>query len=702
MIPPRQGSTASLLAGRILATPRPYVYLICTVLTLAISYFLGKDTQWDTREYHFYAGFSALHDRFRQDYFPAGSQSYFNPYAYVPFYLLARSKLPALAVASILAAVQSVILWLTYELALEVAPAGDRQTRLMMAVGAVLLALANPILINQFGSSYADITTGEIALAGWLLLVRAVGSAGQRHIILAGLLLGAASALKLTNLVHAVSACVLLLFLREDWRGKVRSGATFGAAVLIGVGVTCLPWSIHLERQFGNPLFPLFNSIFRSPHYPTARMMDYRFIPDSLAGALWRPFAIAVPHYMVDDESQSPDIRYAVLLAAAVIFTVLWFVRRLRRETPYTASGGLSVQTRALAALSCAFLIDWTLWLAAAANGRYFIPLACVAAVIAVALVFRILDRWSKVRGYVLAAIVAAQVLQLCLGTVYRDHVPWGAGPWFDVEVPAALATKPALYLSYGVQANAFIAPFLDPRSGFINLAGDYPLGSGGANGAAVASRIRRYSPNLRVLARVLRLRDEHLPVISDLWTADFALEPFHLRTDPNDCSTILIRDEGQAMRVFVGAAPTTRGGPPAAGPGAPRSARLSDTGYLASCRVVPYVEAPHPNRLAAEREANFVLDRLEDTCPELFQPARPITQYFGRTKHHGYILSRRYLNTNLTAWASNGWVAFIDPLRGGPATYIGPVNAFERTSLRIACGRRDERYYAKVVQGTH
>lgn len=682
---------------RVLTSPRASVYLGCTVLAVIASYLLGKDMQWDTLEYHFYAGFSALHDRFGQDYFPAGSQSYFNPYVYLPFYLLARSALPALAVASILAAAQSAIIWLTYELALEVAPASDGRTRLAMGLSAAILAFANPILINQFGSSYADVTTGEIALAGWLLLARALARPGRGLIICAGLLLGAASALKLTNSVHAVSACVLLLFLPEGWRGKLRGSVIFGLGIVISFMLVSIPWALHLQRHFGNPVFPLFNSVFRSPQYLTAPMTDLRFIPDSFAAALWRPFAIAVPRYMVDDESQSPDLRYAVLLVVAVLFAGLSLIRRWRRGEAYAAaSSGFFPQDRALAALCCAFIVDWILWLTAAGNGRYFIPAACVAAVIAVALIFRLCGQRPKIRNYLIAAIIGAQVFQLALGSIYREHVPWEDAPWFQVGPPRALDAKPALYFSYGVQSNAFIAPFLDPRSAFINVAGDYPLAPGGANGAQVALRIARYSPNIRVLARVPRLLDDHSPVTADLSGADDALAPFHLRADAGDCSMMVIRDEGQAMRMFT-AAPAGGG----AATGGVRTVELTNTGYVADCRVVPYVGLD-AERLASERRANVVLDRLEDACPRVFQPARAVTQYFGPTKHDDDIWARRYLSTTLTAWVSDGWVRFVDPLRGGPAVRIGPVSAFQRDNVKMICGRRDGRYYAKVLPGAH
>ena len=48
------------------------VYIGCTVLALAINYLLGKDMAGDTLNYHLYGGFSAVNDRFAQDYFAAG------------------------------------------------------------------------------------------------------------------------------------------------------------------------------------------------------------------------------------------------------------------------------------------------------------------------------------------------------------------------------------------------------------------------------------------------------------------------------------------------------------------------------------------------------------------------------------------------------------------------------------------------------
>src|SRR6185437_11877884 len=195
-----RGELPAVARARI--TPRRAVYVAATALALLTAYLVGKDMGFDTLDYHLYAGFSAFHDRFGRDYFAAGPQSYLNPYVYMPFYLLATSGLPGWVAAGLLAVAQSTILWLTYEIALQVSPAESPRASWALAVSALALAFANPILINQFGSSYADIATATLVLAGWLLLLRAFNRPGMSGVACAGLLLGAASALKLTNSVH--------------------------------------------------------------------------------------------------------------------------------------------------------------------------------------------------------------------------------------------------------------------------------------------------------------------------------------------------------------------------------------------------------------------------------------------------------------------------------------------------------------------
>ena len=668
---------------RLLTAPRFIVYSCCTLVALLTSYHLGKDMAWDTLDYHFYAGFSALHDRFGQDYFPAGPQGYLNPYVFVPFYVLARSGLTALQVALILAAVQSVILWLVYELALAVAPPATPTGRLALGICAVTLAYANPVLIIQFGSSFADVLTAEIVLAGWLSLVAAIRTPNAMRVACAALLLGCASALKLSNALPAVSAGVMVLFIPGRWRSRFRYAALFVVAGIAGFAVVAAPWSIRLEEHFGNPFFPLLNGIFRSPQFTTARLIDYRFIPPSLGAALWRPFAMVIPRALIHTEYAAPDLRYVLLLAVAFCSLLAWGWKRWcgRAASPNEAvrdGSGL-----ALAALGSGFLVDWILWLPESGNSRYFIPMGCVAAVIAVVLLFRLCTEWPKLRNYLLVAIFLVQFYQVHAGAEYPPDLAWGDVPWFQVSVPKSLVSERALYFSMGIQSNSFLAPYLAPGSGFINLGGDYTLGPDGANGKHIEALIAHYSPAVRMLMRDGRRDAGYDATLPSLVSSNDALEPFGLQVDASDCAPIVVRGVSQpGMGTTTGHAPSIL--PP----------EKQNIGYFVTCRVVT-AKARDPSLISSESEANLVLDRLEDACPALLQPRRPASYLVMGDKAHGRFWARQYPNTDMLAWVYKGWVRF-QPYMSQEG-FAGPESAWEKAPLRVDCGRGANGYFLHV-----
>jgi len=683
--------------ARACTSARLLVYFCCTALAVLASYLLGKEMMWDTLDYHVYAGFSALHDRFGMDYFAAGTQSYLNPYVYVPFYALVRSGLPALWAASILAGVQSIIFWLAYELALVIGPSGEPRGRLTMGICATLLAIANPILINQMGSSYADVLTAELVLAAWLLLAHAVRAPRAALVVFAGLLLGLATALKLSNSTHAIAACILLLFLPGTWGGRLRFALGFGGALALGFMIVTAPWAIQLQHHFGNPFFPLLNNIFRSPQFPTTPMIDERFVPGSLGAALWRPFAIAAPVTMVDDEYATPDLRYALLLGVVILLLARWGWRRLRRLPQPVVSAAEAGAWRASVGLGCAFLVDWILWLRLSGNGRYFIAMACVGGVLAVAFTFRAFAARPKVLGYLLLAVFLVQGLQLFAGSRYRSPVAWDGGPWFEVAVPPALASEPTLYLTLDEQSNSYIAPFLADGSGLINLEGDFVLRPDGPNGARVESLIRKYWPHIRVTELDERFAGAGAAKLPHPAHVDDTLSQFGLRADTADCATIPVHDIRPAWRnILQDTLPVKL--PPIKG-GMLRIPE-SPTVYVVTCRVV---KGPGrgAEQVAAKRDADMVFDRLEDACPVLFRPRRLATEMWGDGRS-GYLWIRKYQSTNVVAVIVRGSVELVDGARGGRPDVLGRETDWLARPQRLTCGKRSGGYYVTAPSSTH
>jgi hypothetical protein len=674
---PARGATLVAARGPV-AWCRPPVYAACALLCLCVSYALGNDIAWDTLNYHYYAGFSALHDRFSQDYFAAGPQSYLNPYAYLPFYALVSAGLTALQVSSLLAVVHSVFLWLVYELGVRVCPSKKPWTRVAIGLCAVFLAALDPNLLQEVGTSFSDITTGTLVLAGWLLLARTVEQPALVPVLLAGVLLGAASALKLSNAVHAMAATALLLLLRS-WPARFRFGAVYGAAVGVAFVAVNAPWSYRLWQHFDNPLFPMLNNVFRSPEFPTQSFICLRFVPSSLLEALWRPFALVNPVGMVQQESIRADARYAVLMVLAVVLLARWLWKRTRADavSPVTPP---DTGSRVLTALGAGLILDWILWLATSGNARYGLPMAGIAAVVLVALLFRLLAAWPKTRNYALAAILGAQLVQTSMGADYRsDPLPWDGG-WLKVSVPQALTAESNLYLTIGIQSNSFLVPYLGAAAGVINFSGGYALGLQGANGARVEALLRRYTPRVRVLvggARLYTAAERRLPTRERL---DEVLARLSLRVDPSDCQTIWVHGlPPYPLEVVITGKNTIAPEP-----------YPHDSTPLLTCRVVADPQAYRS--LSQQPPSDASLDHLEDACPQLFEPRRPLTE------HVGPEWRRLYINTDLSAWVVHGELKFNDSVRGDDPVDLGSAAAWERAPQPMICGRRDGHYFARLA----
>jgi hypothetical protein len=569
----------------------------------------------------------------------------------------------------VLAVVHSAILWLTFEVAVCVCPSVDRRMQMWYGVCAVAMTFANPILVQQIGSSFADITTAELVLAGWLLLARAVRAPRAAQVVCAGLLLGAAAALKPTNAVHAIAGCTLLIMLPRTLYDRIRHGLGYALALGLGFAIVAAPWSYRLEQMFGNPLFPLMNGVFRSPEFTTEPLRHFRFIPESLIQALLRPFTMVDPTPMVQEELTAPDLRYAVLVLLISALFLRWLWRRLAQPSTPSARAEPHAAARVVTALGCGLTVDWVLWLSASGNGRYFLPMASVAAVVVVALLFRLCGTRSKMRNYILAAILGIQIVQLSVGAGHRwNWVPWDH-QWLTIEVPEKLATDPQLYLTIGAQSNSFIAPFLAAGSGLVNFSGGYALGREGATGARIDALIRRYGPNVRVLWNAQT-------------PADDALARLGLRIDASDCATITVRglppDVGSIIQ--------------SSAPAKPIDQQFRSTTYLTSCHLVPD-GADRSALVAREHAVDLVFDRLEDACPALFQPRG------ARTEHDRGLWRRLYINTDLVAMVGHGSVKFFNPLRGGPTVYLGLESDWAKAPRQLSCGRRDGRYFARVLE---
>lgn len=666
-------------ANRRAACLRPVVYVTCTLLAIAWTLFAGKDVPWDALHYHLYAGFSALNDRLAIDLSPAGPQTYLNPYSYLPLYLMVHAQWPSLAIGIAFACLHSVILWMTYELASAISRRSDGTSPVAVTWTAVGLALLNPVLLQEMGSSFTDITTGTLALGGYAALANAFIGERLRLVALGGALLGAAAALKLSNAFLAlVPALPLVLGCVPTTRLRVRALLLFAVSASGVALAISLPWALRLEQAFGNPFFPMLNDFFNPPQAAPGAvrspatspgsaveslgrlfnaMRDPRFLPSSLGEALARPFEMLRPRRLIHTETMAADARYAELMLLPVVGLAVVAWRRWRGTSTAVRSSG-----QAFACLALAFVIAWVSWLAISGNSRYFLPMSCVAAVLLTAGLHRIFADAPRALVYGLVVVLGIQGLLMWQAAEFR----WGAQPWSGQWVQATISprlqTEPYLYLSMDSQSQSFLLPSLAAGSALIGVSTGLILE--GPTGRRAQALIDKNLGRMRILKLVQAIEADGRPVPPAISTFDYPLRRFGLRIDTSDCEYI-----------------SYKGNPDVVGKAGPQTGPR-DLVYLYTCRVVT---GPRLNEVESERKiiADLVLDRVEDACPELF-PTR------GASLRSGAVWRRNH--ADVVIWVNDeGLVRFADLIRGGgDFVAIGREEDWIKSPQKLTCWRKE------------
>lgn len=140
------------------------------------------------------------------------------------------------------------------------------------------------------------------------------------------LLCGCSVAMKLTNVVYAVPLIAAYLV---RYRKKLSVGK-----IIIGVGVAVIPASIYMIFNYvdtGNPVFPYFNSIFKSTYWGTDNFKDLRWGPSSVIETiLWPIMSVANP----DNRTSEIPVCYTsgliALVAVGLIQLIVWAVRKIK------------------------------------------------------------------------------------------------------------------------------------------------------------------------------------------------------------------------------------------------------------------------------------------------------------------------------------------------------------------------------------
>lgn len=287
-------------------------------------------------------------------------------------------------------------------------------TRAWMRAACVLLVALAEHLLFEVNNYMVDLLAVPLLLEATHLALRIDEAEHQRGVYVhSALLLGACAALKLTNIVLVVPLVLFFAYkaLFGARRLSLKRLPSTLAYCFVAFVAPLLPFTIYLWRVTGNPLFPIANTFFKSPYWPTGGGWDMRWGPtNSWETLAWPVLALFEPerHSELAVYSGRLSIGFVVALAGLIL---------CRRDA----------RVRTLCVLVVAGCLIWSAeGMGYSRYGLYLEMLSGVAVVIVAVVLLRGAWRdaalWRRATASLLFLMLVAQAAVAC---VYAYHYEW-------------------------------------------------------------------------------------------------------------------------------------------------------------------------------------------------------------------------------------------------------------------------------------
>lgn len=277
---------------------------------------------------------------------------------------------------------------------------------MVLPLCATVVGVTGAAAASQAITTFNETQTSLLVVAGlWLVMPYhderrvSVGLAA-----FAGILIGVAVGLKLTAMVYLIAAGIALLACLRKWT-DVRRFIAFGTGALLGIAAAHGPWSWMLYEKFGNPVFPFFNAIFRSPWEQYSNWADERFFPNSVFDWVVYPFYWAFEPNTLTSEVAVRDPRLLLLLFLSILLIICHLtICRLGRPLVFVVVFGV---------------FAYVIWLWRFSYLRYGIPLEVVSGTL---LMTCVAVAWRA--GYFNAAVASATSMLIVAGLISYTIIP--------------------------------------------------------------------------------------------------------------------------------------------------------------------------------------------------------------------------------------------------------------------------------------
>lgn len=444
-------------------SPGEFAFLgISLLIWTGYTVWLGKDTSWDFRNYHWYIPYALLNGRMGIDIAVAHQGSYYNPLSDVPFYLLARYTTSWFAIA-VLGLLQAANIVPIYYMARSCLKIADRE---LAAAALSFLGMTGGMMLTLYGTHYYDNVLSVLTLSGLAVVVvrreeLATATPGTiaKWCVPAGFLTGFAAGLKFPMAPFTMGFAAALAVVgggRKQLVARLLSGGVGGiAGFAAGAGY----WMVRMQELTGNPLFPYFNDVFRSPMALDSAYRDMRFLQHGFWNIVSFPIRFSID-YRVADDLPYDDIRIGLAYVLIIAAIIIWLAGKRCKDSPIDHKA-----TRIAFAFAA---VTYIFWLKLFAIHRYILQLEMLSPLL-IAMAVGIFPLRRKVQ--LVGVGVLMFVALLFTRSAHLEGAPLG-DPYISVDLPKIADPAHTMVVMTGDAPLGFIAPSLPPEIPVLRIDG--------------------------------------------------------------------------------------------------------------------------------------------------------------------------------------------------------------------------------------
>jgi hypothetical protein len=337
----------------------------CLLIGIIAGVSQGQDANWDLKNYHYYVPHAWLNDRYDVDIAPAQLQTWHSPFADLPYYWMAKANVHSVVSTAVLSLTAGISIFLLLLVARVISPSHSSGVCGAMLI---LLAVTGAAGARTIGTTMSEWHLSALWLAAILCMLKSVGDTRllSKYFLLAGVLGGSAVGLKLTAAPFAIGLAAMCLFLPGTLSIRLQRLGVLGLGGLVGFLLFFAPWALDQYQRYGNPLFPYFNDVFKSPLVAESNFRDAKFAAKTAFDALKLPFLLVKNSQWLVSEPTMRDPRLLLGFFAAIY--LCWRNTKTKAVNQYI-----------LISLSVFFVVSYVVWVFFFGIYRYVVPLELLA-----------------------------------------------------------------------------------------------------------------------------------------------------------------------------------------------------------------------------------------------------------------------------------------------------------------------------------